>query len=297
MSEHPVTSVARNLTAILNLWGDLEDQAEHRHRARIDGTALPGGMAMVDLAPVGSPSEWAEQIAAEELYHLAKCPKVDHAKCRYAEQAADDDGTETPLQSLLYWSEAWRMERNGYALEGRPSIRSEANFIRWSLEWAWENEAHFEDFATDVAAARTQLENVLLAGERSERGVPCLYEACKGIRIVRKLEPFRDRETGRKSWRYDNWHCPRCHREWDESRYNSMVAAAAWTAQREEIGGEIWCSPKYAARQVDRPEATIRAWASKGLLAVVCIIRGKRAGFVRLADVQERNESSRKRAA
>lgn len=287
-----VVTVARDLTEIESLHAALMVQAIHKASARIDGTSLPGGDAMVALGNVGSPNEWAELIAAAEFQHLASCSRLDHTRCRYAEHANDDDGAEPPLQTLLFWSEAWR-EEHGYPLERRPTMATEVRFIRWALEWAWSTLIEWDDFAKDVEGAKTRLENLLLAGVRSERGAPCMYEACRGVRLVRKLTPYS--QDGYKMWRYSDWHCPRCKRTWDEVRYAAMVTAAHEATKFEDIDGDLWCSTDYAARQVGRPESTVRQWLHKGHLSTVCLIAGRRVRFVRLADVEEQHQKAKRR--
>lgn len=290
MNTDSITKAATHLTEIGKLAAWLEDQAIHRSDDRL----MPGGRATVALAYVGSPREWAENIAADELYHLSRCTKFDHSKCRYAEAAADEDNDEPVLQTLLFWSEAWRDE-HGYELGRRPTIGTEVNFLRGTLEWAWANELHWDDFVQDLADAQTKLENLLMRGIRSERGVPCMYDECGGKRLVRKMVPARD-EGGYKVWRLTNWHCPRCHREWDEERYRASIAAAAWDAQCQEIDGETWCTVKYAARKVDRTESCVRAWVAKHAdWPIVCMVRGRRVGFVRLTDVEGHAAKAKRR--
>lgn len=294
----PVVKVAQDLTEIESLHAALMVQAIHKASARIDGTSLPGGDAMVALGNVGSPAEWAELIAAAEFQHLAACPKLDHTRCRYAEHASDEDGSEPILQTLLFWSEAWRQE-HGYPLDARrPSVVTEVRFIRWALEWAWSTLPEWDDFAKDVESARTRLENLLLAGERAERGAPCMYEACRGGRLVRKIVPKRGPD-GNKVWEFSDWHCPRCKRTWDEKRYASMVTAAHEATKFEDIDGEVWCSMDYAARRVDRSAKTIETWANRGELSVVCLVAGRRARFVNLGEVVTLDDEKprRKRAA
>lgn len=278
----PVVKAARNLSAIEDAYTRLRaraiDQSAHR--------LMPGGPAMVALAGAGLPDEWAEIVAAEELHHYSTCPKSSHKDCRFAEHVEDEDGWEPPLQTLLFWSEQWRAE-HGYPLSGRPTIVSEARFIRWALNWAWDNETHWDDFARDLAACRTRLENVLHEGARAERGVPCLYETCKGARLVRKLVPYRDGD-GYKMWRHSDWHCPRCKRSWNESRYLAMVTAAHERTKFEEIDGEIWGTTEYVARVADVPHGTVRSWLSRGELESACIVAGRRQRFVRLAEVETR---------
>jgi hypothetical protein len=289
MSTDSITKAATHLTEIGKLAEWLEDQALHR----ADDRLMPGGRATVALAYVGSPREWAEQVAADELYHLTTCTKPSHRDCHYAEQAAVGEDDESPLQTLLFWSEAWR-EEHGYSLERRPTLATEINFLRGSLSWAWANEIHWDDFVNDLEATQTRLENLLMAGVRSERGVPCMYDECKGKRLVRKLEPTGDGK-GNKVWRLTDWHCPRCHRKWTDEQYAQHIAAAVWRAQAEEIEGETWCSARYAARQVGRTESCVRAWISKHNWPQLCIAAGRRVGFVRLADVKEHADKAKRR--
>lgn len=273
--------VARDLTEIVNMSALLDDQAEHKANATIDGTGLPGGMAMVSLAPVANLEAWTN--------------RFDAAGRKQQDLMVEDEDPdwEPVLQTLCFWSEDWRRE-NHAEWGARPTVASEAAFIRWALDWAWENELRWDDFCADIRKARVRMENVMYAGDRPERGAPCLYEECRGARLLRKMEPTRD-EDGHKVWRQSDWFCPRCHRRWDNDRYVANVAAAAWNAQAEVIDGETWCSAKYAARQVGRPEVTVRSWVSKGLFATACIIAGRRATFVRLSDVQRRASDSSRR--
>lgn len=280
MSEiHPTAKVARDLTEILDLYARLATQAEHQASHPL----MPGGPAMVELGSVANLEAWEYRQQASERYAAAYT------------SAEDEDPEESwpAFQMLEFWSEAWRREREA-EYDTQPTIASEANFIRWSLDWAWENEPGWEDFAKDMSRARTKLENILSAGERVERGVPCMYDECKGSRLVRKMQPKRD-EEGRKIWVHSNWHCPKCHREWDESRYAAMVTAGNEAAKSEMIDGEEWVTTDLAARRVNRSASTIRQWVHKGKLEVICLMRGKRVGFVRISEVEEQHEKSKKR--
>ncbi|MDR7253724.1 hypothetical protein J2X46_002714 [Nocardioides sp. BE266] len=279
-SIHPTAKVARDLSAILDLHARLASQAEHQ----ASHSLMPGGHAMVALGNVANLEAWENLQGATERYARAYTSAEDE----------DPDEAWSPFQLLEFWSEGWRRE-HGAEYDARPTIASEANFIRWALDWAWQNEPAWDEFAADVARARTRLENILTEGVRAERGVPCLYDECKGARLVRKMQPGRDAE-GRKVWVHSNWHCPKCHREWDESRYAAMVTAGTEAAKSETIDGEEWVTTDLAARRVGRPAATIRQWVHKGKLEVLCIVRGRRIGFVRMAEVWERHDNSKRRS-
>lgn len=274
---HPTVKVARDLSAITELAARVEEQATHK----ANDSLMPGGLAMVALGHVANLEAWESMYETSEAYGRP----ADHI-------LDEDDSWEPPLQTLCFWSEQWRAE-HGAEYDQRPTLTSESNFIRWALDWAWDNELHWGDFAKDIAAARMRLENLLYAGERSERGAPCLYDECRGVRLVRKLTPARDSE-GRKVWRLTDWHCPRCKRSWDEDRYAAMVTAANEAAKVEHIDGQDWCSVDYASRIVGRSVKTIRTWLNRGKVSEVCIVKGQRR-FVSLADVEARHEEAKKR--
>lgn len=299
MSVNLMAKVAGDLRAIVELHERLLTQAVHS----ANDPLMPGGLAMVELAHVASPTEWQwnldeiERFAAEsdELCVRDAQPDISH----------EDDSWEPPLQTLLFWSEQWRLDR-GYPLENRqPNVGTEAAFLRHSVDWAWDNEPHFDNFVTDVATARRRIEDTLHEGERSLRGAPCMYETCGGTRVVRKIQPKRDKD-GNKIWEWSDWHCPKCHRSWDEDQYARNVTAAHERTKFEEINGETWCSYDYAARRVGRPEGTIRAWVARTKnpttdndrlypIATACLIRGRRTKFVRLADVENRHRRTGRR--
>jgi hypothetical protein len=266
----PRTKVATDLSAIENMTAALLTQAIHKANDR----EMPGGNATVALASVASPEAW------ENVYEAAEATGRDTS---YVED--NDDIWEPPLQTLLFWSEQWR-EEHGYALDGRPTIASEANYLRWCINWAWENEPHFADFAADIKAARRRLEDVLYAGERVERGVPCMYDECKGARLTRKIDDHGNRT---------DWRCPKCKREWDDERYAQMVTAAHEATKFEDIAGETWCAVDYAARVTGRGTKTIRTWINRGEVATVCVVAGRRVQFVNLAEVRERHARAKKR--
>lgn len=288
MSEHPevqagpVVKVAQDLTAIQNMCAELDDQAEHKATARIDGTVLPGGFAMVALANVANLEAWERKYEFREHVGRDTTHILD-----------EDDVWEPPLQTLCFWSEQWRAEHgNEYGM--RPTVRTEAAYIKALLNWAWENELAWDDFAKDIKAARRRMENVLYSGERAEQGSPCLYDECKGARLSRKLEPCRD-EQGGKSWRWTKWHCPRCKRKWSEDEYSRMLVAATEATKMEVIEGQVWCSVDYAARMIGRAESTIRVWVHRKAVSVVCVTAGRRSPFVNLDEVRERHDKSKRR--
>lgn len=280
----PLVKVARDLREIETLYEGLLVQAVHKANDRL----MPGGEAMVALAPVGSPYEWGENVAAEEFYHLSICNRLDHSRCHYAE--TEDDEGEPPLQTLLFWSEQWRAEA-GYSLDRRPTIATEANFIRGSLDWAWDNEVHWDDFAKDVRRARVRLENLLYAGSRPPRTrVPCDREVCEDRPPL--LRVYGAAIDGAE----DGYKCPSCKARFTEDEFQRAYAkrlrsstGAKYLAQRDAIA---------TLATLGRPERTVRKWIDEGDVERYCEV-GSKVIYVWWPDLWRRHVStpSRNRAA
>jgi hypothetical protein len=287
---NPKVDVATDLREIERLAGELEAQAIAEARSHL----MPGGRAMIALAPVANLEAWANLNSLTERSELSGLAR--------AYTCADDEDPEEhwpPFQLLAFWSESWRAE-TGMEYDDdrwRPTLTSEASFLRLSIEWAWEHEPGWSDFARDVEAARTKLENILSEGDRAQRGVPCLYDECRGKRLVRKLEPKRG-EDGSKVYDWTAWHCPRCHRKWDADQYARMVTAAAESTKVELVDGELWCTIEHAARETGRSVHTIKTWVNRQQVSVLCIRAGRRKPYVNLEEIRTRHEGSpaRKRA-
>lgn len=206
VSASPVVKVAQNLTTISYLYADLQEQAV----AKANDYLMPGGLAMVALANVSSLAEWSEMLEAAEHHHSAD-PN------RWPEPVVEDnDDWEPPLQTLVFWSERWRTQR-GYDVRTRPTLGSEAGFIRNSLDWAWDNETEWDRFSEDIRLARRRLENVLMAGDRDivSDDVTCLV--CE-TRLRRRMT-----SQGYE----DEWWCVDCHNHLTAAQYNLSTSEAA----------------------------------------------------------------------
>jgi hypothetical protein len=261
------TSVAIDLREILDLFDDLHTQAINDSNDH----SMPGGEAMVSLGPVASIE------AREHTFETAERLWAERVKAGVATSgdrpANEDYDDEAPaLQLLLFWSEAWRRE-HGYELDRRPTVASEAHFLRWCLNWAWENELHWNNFVEDVHDARSNLEAILLAGKRDVRGVQCLSCDATLRRYSRDpREPhFCNGHDGVCGWphRYcphdrgglvDEYRCPSCGRLYTVEEYvravkQMHVAHAEWLTLEE-------CSARTGVK-----EGTIKVWATRGKVA------------------------------
>jgi len=245
-----VVKVARDLTEIVNLADNLETQAIHKANDRL----MPGGLATVDLAGVANLEAWGYQVdtAMRLAYLIGDEPT----------ELDDEDGWEPPLQTLCFWSEQWRREHgNEYGL--RPTIASEANYIRYLLAWAYDNELGWDDFVADINAARTRLENVLHAGRRTERTrVPCANATCE--RQPRLVKTY-DKDA---SGDLDGYRCPFCKMRYTQSDYERAHARQLRSEKAErfvETADAIG-----TLRALGRPERTIRKWFTNCEVLAYC---------------------------
>lgn len=240
----PVVKVARDLTEIERMSHQLDEQAEHKANASLDQHHLPGGLAMVSLAPVANLGAWHNRLATAERLG---------ADTSWLED--EDSEWEPVLQTLCFWSEQWRAH-HGNEYDQRPTIGTEANFIRWALPWAWDNLPEWDDFAQDIRDARVRMENVLYAGNRAERTrIECDQCDAKKRRLVKLYGEATDGSD-------DIWKCPACKHRFnaeDTSRAHAKMlrseGAAKWVHQADAIG---------TLKAQGRPERTIRAWLAEG---------------------------------
>ena len=186
----PSDKVKSNLRVIVELHARLLTQAVHS----ANDPLMPGGLAMVELGNVADPHRWRLQVDGLERKYLAD--KADGYDVTPPDFSQDDDEWGPPLQTLLFWSEAWRLDR-GYPLEGRrPTIGTEAAFLRLSVDWAWDHEPHFDNFAQDVGLARRRVEDTLREGDRAER-TRVVCDRCENpprlIKVYGGTDPASDR--------------------------------------------------------------------------------------------------------
>lgn len=261
----PVVKVARDLTEIEKLTVALEAEVPRLAQDRL----MPGGRALVALARHADLDEWSERIAAAELRHYASCDKVSHRDCTVhnAEHVEDEDDqhAEDPLRTLLWWADAWRT-RYGYPLEGRtPTLRSEAHFLRGMLDAAWDSDAEWSRFATDVNQVRRRLEDLVHAGQRAERSRVLCPHCEKHPQLVRvyalRKHELPEKDEDVRWWQLlDHFKCPNseCRHRFDDSEFRRV-----YTQQLRSEGAERFVPAMDALatlRDQGRPERTIRKW-------------------------------------
>lgn len=234
---HPTVKTARDLTEILDLYARLRAHALNHASDRL----MPGGHAMVALGKVANLEAWENMQQATERYGRAYTSVEDE----------DPDEAWSAYQLLEYWSEDWRrIHQAEYdAEEFKRTVATEANFIRSILDWAWDNEPRWDDFAADIRRARVRLENVVHAGKRADRARVVCDRCEDGPRLIHL--------RGRTE-EDDRWKCPRCKHRFthDEkmrahARQLQQDGAARYVDQSDAIG---------TLKVLGRPERTIRKW-------------------------------------
>lgn len=252
-AQHQVSS---NLREITELAHGLLTQAIHKANHH----DIPGGDAMIALAPVANQEAW------EHRYETAERLGLDTSYVQH-----ESDETAPPLQLLRYWSDRYRAALAA-EYDMIPTLATEANFLRFHLDWIETNEPAWDQFARDITRAKTRLENMLMAGRRTERGVPCLN--CNVDLIRRSHDRHDPREcNGHDGICYyphtrcphdrgglrDEWACPSCERTYDEESYWRAVAHAAFVAAD-------WLPLEDAMQRTGAKRGSIQGWATRGVV-------------------------------
>lgn len=241
---HPTVKVARDLTEILNLVGALDHEAKHRARAKVDGMGLPGGLAMVSLGPVANLEAWENQY---EGYERSNATRTNRPPVDLSHIDDEDDTWEPPLQTLRYWSDRYRRIHEA-EWDHIPTIHTEAHFLRYLLNWIWENNPEWEHFTADINRARRRLEDLLHAGTRVERSrVPCTASVCE-------TKPRLIRVYG-ATVVDDHYKCPHC-----KVRYTPQQFARAKLQHLESEGADRHVKMQDARDAIDRPARTWSKW-------------------------------------
>jgi len=241
----PITKVARDLTEIEALYAQLPEQAQNDSNAAL----MPGGRAMVALAPVANLERWAHLNDAGERYGRPYT---------FADLEDDDDHAPAP-QLIAYWAEQWR-RIHGAEYGQKATVATEVNFIRYQLPWAWDNldDPEWLAFAADINRARRNLEDILFAGTRADRTRIVCDEGHD--RPQRLLVLLGSSEDGSE----DTWKCPLagCKKRFDRDG----ISRAHAKMLRSE-GAERWVHQVDAIatlRSIGRSENTVRSWLQAG---------------------------------
>lgn len=220
--------VARDLRAIVELYGELPAEAEYRGDPTGEAVLLLGHIANVEAFG----------------YRLDAAKDATHA------------GDQVELDALFVlgsWEEAVREERDQPS-DLRARVDRAADYLRDQIDWMLDSDdlgnmnfLGIDQMATDLAAVRNHLENVLKAGERSDKGVPCM--TC-GTALVKVWGADEDS---------DKWHCKRCHKWSTPAQYELAV-------KQDYLRHAEWLTADDMAAQWRIPVGTVKSWAQRGKL-------------------------------
>lgn len=287
--------VSRDLAEIIALEPALFGQAVTLARAKVDGTSLPGGAAMVSLAPVARLSTWTDRILEAEARWHAAHPDAHADRDHRPDFGGDeDDSWEPALQTLRFWSDHYRRVL-GMQYDVIPTIGTEARFLRHEtvLPWIFDHEPNLDRFAQDINDARQRLENIVHAGRRAERTRIVCDHCDKQPQLIKvyaarvcatcgtpapppdKPQHCRVCSTPNAEWvsdpAHDRWKCPNC-----KHRYDADGLRRAHARQlRHESAARYLPLDEARATLVSqgRSERTIRKWLAPAVEEVdVCTV-------------------------
>lgn len=217
--------VARDLRAIVELYGQLPAEAEHR--------GDPTGEAVLLLGNVGNVEAFGWKIdAAKDASHAADQVELD------------------ALFVLGSWEEVVREERDQPS-DLRARVDRAADYLRGSVDWMLSDDQHgnmrflgVDQMATELAAVRNHLENVLKAGDRSDKGVPCMTCSVALVKVWGVSEES------------DRWHCARCDTWSTLEQYRLAV-------RQDFLRHAEWLPAEDVATQWRVPAGTVRQWGNR----------------------------------
>lgn len=274
-----LATVAANLRSIEDMALRLEDRAIDRSNSR----DMPGGDALVNLGGT-TPRRWAAHVDEREQAWLDD-PYLDDADMPNWSEFEDPDELWPAVQILAWWSEEYR-QRLDMKYEGwRPTLVSEAKFLRNHdvAEWIWNNEVHWDDYAGDVSKAKTKLENLLHEGERAERIRVVCPDCDAGRQLIRVYAEGAPDD--------DRWKCPECRHKFTRDEVDD-----AYAKQMRSSGVDRWVPINDALslmRGQGWQERTVLDWFESGDLELSQDSTGRRS--VWWPDVWRTHNAARQR--
>jgi hypothetical protein len=216
-----------NLAVLSELHGHLPAQAVRGRQAWHEHSGLLGGDATVMLTPAST--SW---------------PAGDTRTV-----TSEPGDVRPPLDVLASWINRWSKDRH----DSRPLPTHDFGWCVDHLDSQLHSIAAtllFAPLARDLARVVYSLETVLHAGDRPDVSrVPC-WDCGTRLHLI-----WTDQAD------HDYWRCPVCGQTFDHLRY---VACRHY--QLASRGADRFVTVADAVAVIERPEATVRAWARDGLI-------------------------------
>lgn len=229
-----------NLANVQELTSHLGAQARHGRQAFHTHNHVPGGDALVLLAPGSHRDAQRGQLLHRTTLDLDTSHTLDEQR----------DDPRPPLAVLVHWEARWRAQRGQQHPEGPPpTVEEVCTYLASQLHLIAATRL-FTPLAQALARTVLHLEDVLYDGDRPDTSrVPC-WEC--GTRLVKV---YTDKETT------DFWRCPRCLERYDRGRYER-----AKHDHLASTGADRYVVVTDAAAAIGRSEQTVRAWVRKGVV-------------------------------
>jgi hypothetical protein len=184
-------------------------------------TPLMGGDKTSLTGPGGdgrNVHRWVEVIDPDTGKKKKELVTLDHA--------ADNQAGDPPsaLALLEQWERDWRETLHLNAAMTKATLTNTTTFLLDQLGWAAQHHPAFPDFHMEARQLHATLEHAAGATERPVVDA-AMCQACTGIRLRRAW--LRDGLS-------DDWHCPRCKRNYTPAEYWLAVRMQAEVVKATE---------------------------------------------------------------
>lgn len=275
-------SIARDLRAIVSLWGDLPEEATYR----ADDKDLPGGDALAMMAPAANLEAWEHRYEALEASrgHLPTFTAIVGGE----DYAGDQQAELHPLLVLATWEDAIRDERD-QPTDLRATVERAADYVGKSVDWMLgineygdQNFLGIDQLSIDLRRCRAMLENLLHDGERAEwTRVTCISDECD--EKPRLMKVYADEVAE------DHHKCPACRARYDFDEFKRAAAVH----MHSEMADDAWVTVADAAHSIGRPARTVRTWINDWKVSTQRAPGVPTTIYVLWADIREADKSAR----
>lgn len=228
-------NVARDLRAIVEYWQHIPEHAR--------SVGDPDGEAVLMLGHVANPEAFNYRLDA----------------ARDASHAADQFEADL-LYMLATWEDMIRDERDQPS-DLRATVERAADYLLGSLDWCLSDDEYgnlrflgIDKMAEDIAKAKSHLENLLHAGDRSDRGAPCLQ--C-GTALVKEWAGTKEQPEPAEN---DRWRCPKRECPVGYVDGDELALAIKNTARMHAE----WLTATDMATEYRIAVGTLQSWATRG---------------------------------
>jgi hypothetical protein len=227
--------------------------------------------ALMLAGPAANPEAWQHVAMSAIRGRLCRCiqrqqlcPSLFGKTCPDQAYLEDNRDELHPLFVLGGWEQVWR-DHLDHQTDAPVTVAAAVAYLDMQIGYMAEQaEPAFEEFAKDVRGCRAHLEDVLQAGDREERGAPCL-QCERPLTLIRGVGDHPD-----------HWECRTCRRTVTEDQYRYAVGVAYIAHSDRLTATEL-------GEKLGVKASMIRVWGSRGLVRK----HGKNSDGITLYDVAD----------